>query len=132
MSDINPRFEVISALWTLATMRRLANERDDWAGKTGEDCLLEYLNGPAWDEAERVLGLAGKPVDGAPEPRIRVGTKVSDNDPWYQGARIMVVVAIGFEDVGLHDPRSGRTTRIALRRIHTDGKPRRSGWSVVG
>lgn len=62
MSHFSEVREVISALWVLSTMRRLANARDDWAGKSGEDCLLEYLNGPAWDEAERVLAKAGKPV----------------------------------------------------------------------
>lgn len=63
---------------------------------------------------------------------IQVGDRIMDNDPRMPG-RVLVVKAIeggravASSSVGscLHE------TRISLKRIHEDGKPRRTGWSLV-
>lgn len=62
-------------------------------------------------------------------PEIRIGMRVSDNDYWYRGSRVMTIGAINGDYAQL--VAGNHTTRILLRRIHTDGKPRKSGWSVV-
>jgi hypothetical protein len=58
-------------------------------------------------------------------PALKVGDRIRDNDPRHPN-RSGVVTAItnGKAMTGL-----GRA--ISLSRIHLDGKPRRSGWSVV-
>src|SRR5690348_16062103 len=58
------------------------------------------------------------------------GTKLRDNDPRMNGR---VVTLTGSRDkprVYAMD-RNGRYFKISRARIHTDGKPRRSGFSVV-
>lgn len=64
-----------------------------------------------------------------PDGRIRPGMVVSDNEPWQQGKRRMTVRRIVEDKAVLGDDYG--ETRVRLDRIHTDGKPRRSGWSVV-
>lgn len=63
---------------------------------------------------------------------IKVGDEIMDNDKRMPG-RVLVVTAIEGERVvasaklgsHLHE------TRVAIRRIYTDGKPRRTGWSLL-
>lgn len=65
---------------------------------------------------------------------IKIGDKLRDNDPRMRG-RVLEVV--GFDGKGkailAHSlvNRKMFETRIALRRIFTDSKQRRSGWSLV-
>lgn len=64
---------------------------------------------------------------------VRVGDHVRDNDP-RSDYRTRVVVAISSEGrAQLRHPRITEipSTWVRLDRIYTDGKPRRTGWSVV-
>ena len=66
---------------------------------------------------------------------LKVGDLVRDNDH-REPARIMRVHAIdgsGRAVLRMADPRLGalHQTRIKLDRFYTDGKSRKSGWSVV-
>lgn len=65
---------------------------------------------------------------------VLVGMRVQDNDP-REPHRVMIVHATAEGKAILRhpNPRMGKAfeTRVSLDRIHTDGKPRRSGWSVV-
>lgn len=65
-------------------------------------------------------------------PTITYGARIRDNDPRMPG-RVLEVT--GFEgNYVFASPRAGqkhRLTRIRRDRIHTDGKPRKIGWSVV-
>ena len=67
-------------------------------------------------------------------PALKVGDRIKDNDPRMPN-RVMTVTAIKTgEGKAVVSERPGdRTheTRISLARIHLDGKPRRTGWSVV-
>jgi hypothetical protein len=75
------------------------------------------------------------------ERALKIGDRIRDNDPRMPG-RVLVVKAFGGNVVagakapfvvaslrGPHD-QTGET-RINRNRIHMDGKPRRSGWSLV-
>lgn len=66
------------------------------------------------------------------EIKIKVGDRLRDNDPRMgSGAtRILVVTEILPHGVRAKDS-FGRTFTYLRRRIHTDGKPRRSGLSLV-
>jgi len=68
------------------------------------------------------------------DPRpLRVGDLIRDNDPLYRGKRVLVVLRVvssGTAEYAIAAP-IRRETRIRLDRIHTDGRPRRSGWSLV-
>lgn len=63
---------------------------------------------------------------------ITYDTRIQDNDP-RRGGRVLQ--ATGFEgDYAFASIRSGhkhKLTRIRQDRIYADGKPRKSGWSVV-
>jgi len=73
---------------------------------------------------------------------LAVGTRIRDNDPrmdqrvlrisrfFCEGteADVMFPGATHVRASGLH---TDYRTRIAIRFIHTDDKPRRTGWSVV-
>ena len=71
-----------------------------------------------------------------PDPRpLRVGDLIRDNDPRTPG-RVLRVVDMDFDRFPiLHVVACAdgywRRVRIRLDRIHTDGRPRRSGWSLV-
>ena len=58
-------------------------------------------------------------------PALRVGDRLKDDDPRHPN-RVMTVTAI---TNGKAVTTLGRT--ISAGRIHIDGKPRWSGWSVV-
>ncbi len=60
---------------------------------------------------------------------IKVGDKLKDNDPRV-GNRILTVMKIGHGFVEAKAP-SGRIVEIRVDRIHTDGKPRRSGFDLI-
>jgi hypothetical protein len=66
---------------------------------------------------------------------MKLGDTIIDNDPRMKG-RILVIESFGVTTV--HGPQSvrardqsGRTFSIATRRIYADGKPRRSGFTLV-
>jgi hypothetical protein len=64
---------------------------------------------------------------------LTAGARIRDNDPrmpnrvlqvtGFDGEYVFARFGPGFPD---------RMTRIRRDRVYTDGKPRRSGWSVVG
>jgi len=67
---------------------------------------------------------------------LKVGDKLKDNDPRMAG-RFLTITAIGVvgiygaESVRAKSHASGQEVSISTRRIHTDGKPRRSGFDLV-
>jgi len=61
-------------------------------------------------------------------PALRVGDRIKDNDPRVHD-KFRVIIAIVNGKATAED--QGHCVRISLSRIHLDGKPRRSGWSVV-
>ena len=65
--------------------------------------------------------------------QIKIGMRISDNDP-RMIKRVLRVVAIGAGIKGafvIAEDYRGKTTTIRQDRIYSDGKPRKSGWSVV-
>lgn len=65
---------------------------------------------------------------------LKVWDTIRDNDPrMYSGKRVLIIDS--FEAKGNHVVavcNTGyRTVRVRLDRIHTDGKPRKSGFSLV-
>ena len=60
---------------------------------------------------------------------IKPGCRIKDNAPRIE-PRVLTVTELLPFGVSAED-RSGRTFRILKRRIHTDGKPRRSGFSLL-
>ena len=67
---------------------------------------------------------------------LKVGDKLKDNDSRMVG-RVLTITAIGVSGVyGVESVRAkshanGQEVSISTRRIHTDGKPRRSGFDLV-
>ena len=61
---------------------------------------------------------------------LRVGDRLKDNDP-RMGSRYLRVTQIGISVVDAEHPISKRVFTIAQSRIYTDGKPRRSGFSLL-
>ena len=63
---------------------------------------------------------------------ITYGSRIKDNDPRMPNRVLQVT---GFEgDYVFASIRAGqknRLTKIRKDRIHTDGKPRRSGWLLI-
>ena len=62
------------------------------------------------------------------EAEALIGRMVRDNDP-REPHRIMRINRI--EDDYAHLSGYNLKTRVSIKRIFTDGKPRRSGWSLV-
>jgi hypothetical protein len=58
-----------------------------------------------------------------------VGSKLKDNDPRCAG-RVLTVTEVLPNGVAAKDL-TGRSRLYLLQRIHTDGKPRRSGLSLI-
>jgi hypothetical protein len=60
---------------------------------------------------------------------LKSGTKLKDNDPRVPEGTVVEVIH------GDVDPlvcqRGPRIVRISAKRIYTDGKPRRTGFSVI-
>jgi hypothetical protein len=63
------------------------------------------------------------------QDELNIDDLIKDNDP-RMGNRILRVVETLPNGVTAKDI-SGRHFRILRRRIHTDGKPRRSGFSLL-
>ena len=61
---------------------------------------------------------------------IKVGDRLKDNDP-RMGNRVLTVTEILPNGVAARD-RSGRVFLYLRKRLHTDGKRRRSGLNVIG
>lgn len=61
---------------------------------------------------------------------ITIGVQIRDNDPRVSFVRVLTVVRIE-GDHAVAESSGGREQRIALRRIYTDGKARRSGFDVL-
>jgi hypothetical protein len=60
---------------------------------------------------------------------LQAGQKLRDNDPRMEGKRIIVIESVGQYIVVC---RSGaRFVHVSKSRIHTDGKPRRTGFDLV-
>lgn len=65
---------------------------------------------------------------------MKPGDRLHDNDPRMK-PRVLTIVGNGLTtDRGLTSVRArdlgGRTFSIAVKRIHTDGRPRRSGFDL--
>jgi hypothetical protein len=61
---------------------------------------------------------------------IRVGDRIRDNDP-RMGDRVLEVWSTLGDTRILARDRIGARYRILRRRIYTDGKPRKSGFSLI-
>lgn len=65
---------------------------------------------------------------------MKIGNTIKDNDPRMTGRRLEITALSDThafaKRVGLTGRGSGREFRIRLDRIHTDGKQRRSGFSL--
>lgn len=59
---------------------------------------------------------------------LKIGDKIKDNDP-RSSHRILVITSI--LPNGVEAELGGRRVSILRRRIYTDGKPRRSGFSLL-
>ena len=60
---------------------------------------------------------------------MKVGDKIKDNDPRMYNRVLEIVEMLPF-GVSAKD-RAGRKFTILQRRIHADGKPRRSGFDLI-
>lgn len=60
---------------------------------------------------------------------LRVGWKLTDNDPRMPN-RVLTIIEVLPNGVAAKDS-SGRVFLYLRNRIHTDGKPRRSGLSLL-
>ena len=61
---------------------------------------------------------------------LKIGDILIDNDPREQGRRtVRVVDVLPYGIRGVSGPKNTRVT-IRRDRIHTDGKPRKSGFSL--
>jgi hypothetical protein len=63
---------------------------------------------------------------------IKIGDKIKDNDP-RMGNRFLTIIGtdVSTRRVEARVNYSGRSVWIKESRIHTDGKPRRSGFDLV-
>ena len=61
---------------------------------------------------------------------LQVGQKIKDNDPRMTYRRVLKILELLPNGVVAEDSR-GRRFTILRRRIFIDGKPRRSGFSLV-
>lgn len=61
---------------------------------------------------------------------LKVGDKIKDNDPRMGANRVLTITEVMPNGVAAEDSIGNR--RLYLRKsIHTDGKPRRSGFNLV-
>jgi hypothetical protein len=60
---------------------------------------------------------------------IKIGDRLKDNDPRMTG-RVLTVLLLLHDRVYAHDSR-GRYNWYQRKRIYTDAKPRRSGFSRI-
>lgn len=64
------------------------------------------------------------------EMALQVGWQIMDNDPRMGGGRILTIIEVLPNGVAAKD-RKGRIFTYLRRRIHTDGKSRRSGFALM-
>jgi hypothetical protein len=69
------------------------------------------------------------PIDWPLSDDLKVGDRIKDNDPRMPN-RVLTIVEILPNGVAAKDG-SGRVFCYLRRRIHTDGKPRRSGFKLL-
>lgn len=62
---------------------------------------------------------------------LRVGDKIRDNDPRSRENRVLTITELLPNGVTAEDDASGRRVAILRRRIYTDGKKRRGGFSFL-
>lgn len=65
-------------------------------------------------------------------PTIRIGDVIRDNDPRMPG-RFLEVVNVYSKFVSAGNPRATVPSYefVPIKRIHTDGKPRKSGFDLL-
>ena len=63
-------------------------------------------------------------------PDIKIGSILKDNDPRQEG-RTVTVDEVGKSRVLYISPKNGQRNSISLKRIHYDGKARKTGFSLV-
>jgi hypothetical protein len=61
---------------------------------------------------------------------LQVGWKIKDNDPRVNYSRVLTIIEVLPNGV-LAEDRNRRVFTILRRRIYTDGKPRRNGFSLL-
>lgn len=61
---------------------------------------------------------------------LEIGDRIADNDP-RTCARKLVVIAIVGDHAKVQNELNGRVYRIQIKRIFTDGNPRRHGFNRV-
>jgi hypothetical protein len=61
---------------------------------------------------------------------LKVGDKIKDNDPRTLFPRVLTIIEILPNGVAARSS-AGRVVTIVRRRIYTDGKPRRNGFSLL-
>ncbi len=63
----------------------------------------------------------------------KVGDRIKDNDPRMSSHRVLTIIEMLPEHVMAEESEwpLRRAFRIARKRIHTDGKPRRSGFDLL-
>lgn len=62
--------------------------------------------------------------------QLKVGDTIRDNDPRQEGRTVRITECAAHDFVyGIS--KKGVKVRISRKRIHTDGKPRRSGFNLV-
>lgn len=62
--------------------------------------------------------------------QLQVGHRIKDNDPRVTYERVLTITHVLPNGVQAENA-AGRAFTILRRRIYTDGKPRRSGFSLV-
>jgi hypothetical protein len=62
---------------------------------------------------------------------IQIGTRIRDNDPRRTADRVLTIIEIADDRQRVVAQKGRRTTSISMDSIYTDGKPRRTGFSVI-
>jgi hypothetical protein len=64
--------------------------------------------------------------------RTTIGTLIQDNDPRMTHRNLLRIVRVEYPRAyAVENPHGTREYPILLKSIHEDGKPRRSGFSVI-
>jgi len=105
-------------------------DAQDLAAAQSESLTIVQAKLKAWldgiDLARRVDKISRHP---------EVGDSIVDNDPRTRKdgkpERVGVVHALGLDEVKVHWPLTNRFNMIKFSRIHDDGNPRRSGYTLI-
>jgi hypothetical protein len=63
---------------------------------------------------------------------IQVGDRIRDNDPRFQKPhRVLRVLEVLPNGVRVENEKSRRVSELLMHFIHTDDKPRRTGFSLI-